>query len=228
MEESIALDPIDNAARQEFEYYGSTLTTNTALKAVCLLLAGVCVVLAYSNRQMAKQVADTKPVVIRIDEVGRAEAVSYHYQSYAPQDPEIRYFLNQFVVNHYSRTHHTLQDLYPASFYYFAPNVAAQVDAEDGKTKWAAKFLVSGDDDVTVNVNNIALDDGQKPLYKALIDFTKIYTNQSGIEARREKYTATLYFKIDPAAAVKDNNLVKANPLGFSIVEKPHVDQAFN
>ena len=33
------LPPIEQAARAEYEYYGSTLTTNTALKVIVVILA---------------------------------------------------------------------------------------------------------------------------------------------------------------------------------------------
>ena len=54
-----------------------------------------------------------KPLVVRIDEVGRAEAVAYDATRYQPQPPELRYFLTQFVVKHFSRIRATVQREYP-------------------------------------------------------------------------------------------------------------------
>ena len=50
------------------------------------------------NFRTPAKYANVKPLVIRIDDVGRAEAVQYDATAYQPQAPELRYFLTQFVV----------------------------------------------------------------------------------------------------------------------------------
>jgi type IV secretion system protein VirB5 len=102
------LPPIEVAARQEYEHYGSTLTTNTALKAVVFLLALVLAGLGFNCVRLAQAATNVKPLVIRVNEVGRAEAVAYQDFTYKPQAPEIRYFLTQFVTGYYSRNHKTV------------------------------------------------------------------------------------------------------------------------
>ncbi|MGI8959578.1 MAG: hypothetical protein ACR2IV_07440 [Bryobacteraceae bacterium] len=72
-----ALPPIEHAAKQEYEYYGSTLTTNTALKLTVVILAGVIAALAFALVRTAKAAVDVKPLVIRVNEVGRADAIAY-------------------------------------------------------------------------------------------------------------------------------------------------------
>ena len=62
-----------------------------------------------------------KPLVIRIDDVGRAEAVQYDASRYQPQPPELRYFLTQFVVKHFSRLRATVQREYPDSLLFLEP-----------------------------------------------------------------------------------------------------------
>ena len=72
-----ALPPIEYAAAKHFEYYGSTLTTNTALKIALLAALGVIAILSFNNLRISRAMAHIKPVIVRIDDVGRAEAVNY-------------------------------------------------------------------------------------------------------------------------------------------------------
>ena len=89
------LDPknLENAKRQFVELYGSSLVLNTYLKFAVVLLCFVAGGLVILNLKTAAQYANVKPLVIRIDDVGRAEAVAYDATRYQPQPPELRYFL---------------------------------------------------------------------------------------------------------------------------------------
>src|SRR5712692_1581398 len=106
----------DSAKRQYVEQFGSVLVMNTYLKIAVLCLSMVCVglmaltVKAY-NRKPEK-------IVVRINEVGRAEAVSYDSLEYKPQEAEIKYFLIDFVHRHYSRMKATLRENYARSLYF--------------------------------------------------------------------------------------------------------------
>jgi type IV secretory pathway TrbF-like protein len=225
---STSLTPIQKAAYQEYEYLGSTLTTNTALKVVVVILSCVIGVLCWQLVHVSRELVAQKPIVIRVNDVGRAEAVNYPYSNYTPQDPEIRYFATQFVTNYYSRNHKTIRNDYPNSLYFLDDNLSTQIDNADRQTQWAAKFLASTDDDIDVNVRNVALsqDNPKKEEYRARIDFQKTYTSAAGSETKREDYVCNLYFSINPSLVSKNNNLVKHNPLGF-LISSFRADQAF-
>ena len=69
---------IENAKRQFVEVYGSALVLNTYLKiALVLVCRWSRSGLLGLNFHTAARYAHVKPLVIRIDEVGRAEAVAY-------------------------------------------------------------------------------------------------------------------------------------------------------
>ena len=112
------LPPIEQAAREEYEYYGSTLTTNTALKVITLILSLVIAVLGFALLRATNAALKVKPLVIRVNEVGRADAVAYEEFIYKPQAPEIRYFLTQFTVDYYSRNHQTVAERYVEALYF--------------------------------------------------------------------------------------------------------------
>src|SRR5437899_11564629 len=106
------LPPLEDAKRQYVELFGSALVMNTYLK---IALSGVSVVavglLVLNFRTLAKY-EHVKPLVIRIDEVGRAQAVQYDSLTYTPngQAPELRYFLVQFVTKHFARRRATVTE----------------------------------------------------------------------------------------------------------------------
>jgi type IV secretion system protein VirB5 len=219
-----ALPPIDHAAKQEYEYYGSTLTTNTALKITVVILAGVIAALAFTVVRTAKALVNVKPLVIRVNEVGRADAVAYQDFTYKPQAPEIRYFLTQFTVGYYSRNHKTVAQQYVNSLYFLDRSLFSAIDARDRRTQWLPKFLASADDDVDVIVNNVVIEDLQNQPYRARVEFTKIFTASSGAESKRENWAAEFVFRINPDIP---NELIPHNPLGLAITYF-HEDQAFN
>src|SRR6266478_7784686 len=88
---------LENAKRQFVELYGWALVMNTYLKIALLLISLLSLGLLALNFRTQAKYATVKPLVVRIDEVGRAEAVSYDAATYRPQTPELRYFLTRFV-----------------------------------------------------------------------------------------------------------------------------------
>src|SRR5689334_14205377 len=124
---------LENAKRQFVELYGSSLVLNTYLKIAVVLLSLVAVGLVGLNLKTAAQYANVKPLVIRIDDIGRAEAVAYDATRYQPQPPELRYFLTQFVIKHFSRIRATVQREFPASLMFLESSLAEATIAQNDK-----------------------------------------------------------------------------------------------
>jgi type IV secretory pathway TrbF-like protein len=218
------LPPIEQAARQEYEYWGSTLTTNTALKVALLLAMGAIAVLSFNTVRISNNAANMKPLVVRINEVGRADVVAYQEFTYVPQAPEIRYFLTQFVTSYYSRNHKTVARQYVNSLYFLDRPLFDAIDGRDRRSQWLPKFLMTSDDDVDVVVKNVVLEDLQTQPYRARVDFTKVFASVSGAETRRENWAAEFVFRFNPSVP---NQLILHNPLGLAITYFRE-DQAFN
>src|SRR6202011_2135330 len=97
-----------NAAKRQYvEQFGSILVMNTYLKIAVLALSLVTLALVVLNIRTYRAFRDLKPLVIRINDVGRAEAVRYEALEYRPQEAEIKYFLTDFVERHYARIRST-------------------------------------------------------------------------------------------------------------------------
>src|SRR5689334_16455228 len=117
--------PDFNAAKRQYmELYGSLAVMNTYLKIAVVSLCLVCVGLVAVNVKTIQLFRNFKPPVIRINEVGRAEAVPYTSFEYHPQETEIKYFLIQFVQQHYARNRATIRDDYARSLYFLDGRLA--------------------------------------------------------------------------------------------------------
>jgi type IV secretory pathway TrbF-like protein len=221
---SAPLPPIEQAVLEEYEYYGSTLTTNTALKAIVLLLAGVIALLGFALLRATNAALHVRPLVIRVNEVGRADALAYQDFTYKPQAPEIRYFLTQFTVDYYSRNHKTVAQRYVEALYFLVRPLFSAIDARDRRSQWLPKFLASADDDTDVVVNNVIIEELRNEPYRARVEFTKIFSNTAGTEIRRETWAAEFVFRINRDIP---NDLILHNPLGLAITYFRE-DQAFH
>lgn len=216
---------IENAKRQFVELYGGPLLLNRYLKIAVVLTTLLAVGLLALNFRTQAQYANVKPLVIRIDDVGRAEAVAYDATTYRPQAPELRYFLMRFVVTHFSRLRATLQRDYPDSLFFLTPALADATIASNDQTRVLELFLTNPSaDDVDVTVKNVTLTELSAPPYRAAVDFEKTYygpgTRQ---ERKRETYVAQIEFALREAVP---NAFIRVNPLGVQITNF-RVDQAF-
>src|SRR6202040_2965397 len=100
----------EDAKRLYLESCGDPMVTNTYLKIALALLALVCVTLAFIDLRTIRTFENFRPLVIRIDDLGRAEAINYHNLEYQPQDAESKYFLSQFCSLYYRRNRYTIHD----------------------------------------------------------------------------------------------------------------------
>ena len=107
------------AARRQFvELYGSTAVMNTYLKIAVVALCGVCIALVVLTLRMQASFRNVKPLILRISDVGRPEALNYDTFLYRPQEPEIKYFLTDFVQRYYGRMRATVRDNFARSLYF--------------------------------------------------------------------------------------------------------------
>src|SRR5438067_13680971 len=166
---------LESAKRQFVEVYGSALVMNTYLKIALVLLALVALGLVGLNFHTMSQYANMKPLVVRIDDVGRAEAVQYDATAYQPQAPELRYFLTQFVVKHFSRIRSTVQREYPDSLFFLEPALADATIAQNDQTHALEAFLTNpAENEVDIAVQNVSLTEVRTPPYKAAVTFQKL------------------------------------------------------
>ena len=221
----IAPKSLDSAKRQFVEVYGSALVLNTYLKIALVLVTLVALGLVGLNVHTMNRYSEVKPLVVRIDQVGRAEAVQYDASTYAPQPPELRYFLTQFIVKHFSRIRATVQREYPDSLLFLEPSLADATIAQNDHSRALETFLTTPSaDEIDIVVQNVSLSELTASPFKATVNFQKVfYTPGTRHERSRETYIAQVDFALRDRVP---NEFVRVNPLGLQIAYF-RVDQAF-
>jgi type IV secretory pathway TrbF-like protein len=216
---------LENAKRQFVELYGSALVLNTYLKIALVLVSLVALGLLALNVYTLAHYAHVKPLVIRIDDVGRAEAVQYDASVYRPQPPELRYFLTQFIVKHFSRLRATVQREYPESLLFLEPRLADATMAANDQSRVIETFLTNASaDEVDIVVQNVSLSELTAAPFKATVTFQKVrYSPGTRHERGRETHVAQVDFVLRDHVP---NAFVRVNPLGLQVTYF-RVDQAF-
>ena len=220
------LPTLNEAKRQYVELYGSALVLNTYLKIALLCISVVAVGLVFLNVRTQRRVEAYKPLVIRIDDVGRAQAVSYDALAYKPvgQAPELKYFLIQFVTKHFGRIRATVKQQYAESLYFLDRSLAEATMASDQQDQTLERFLAGTGNEVDIQVRNVTLESLAAPPYVASVDFDRVsYGPGSRQERLRETAVARITFVLRDQIP---NAVIPVNPLGLSITHV-RVDQAF-
>jgi type IV secretion system protein VirB5 len=226
MPETVIVSEQDFAAakRQYVELYGSVAVMNTYLKIAVLALCAVAVALVALDVKTYNAFHHLQPLVIRINQVGRAEAVNYGSLDYQPQEAELKYFLVQFVTAYYGRMRATIREGYPRSLYFLDGRLADAVMESTKKSKVIEAFLVGHTEEIDISVANVAIEDLRSPPYKATVEFEKVfYSAANHEEVRRERYVAHVVFIVKQPVP---NALIPINPLGLAITYLRD-DQAF-
>ena len=91
--ETKATRGITRAAERYLEQYGDPLVMNTYLKVTILVLAAVCITLAGLTYKSQTALAGMHPMIVRVNDVGHAEAIDYRNFQYRLQEAENKYYL---------------------------------------------------------------------------------------------------------------------------------------
>jgi type IV secretory pathway TrbF-like protein len=214
------------AAERYLEQYGDPLVMNTYLKITILVLAVICLTLAALTFESQRALANMHPMIVRINDVGRAEAIDYRNFEYRPQEAEDKYYLTRWAELYFGRNRFTIKRDQTNSLYFLNADVQRAVIELERRGKMIQTYeLDSTLPYVDIEVKNVALDDLRQSPYSARIEFEKVYTNPSDhMELKRERWTASVTYVF--RENVKNTQLA-VNPLGLTIV-RFRADQAFN
>jgi type IV secretory pathway TrbF-like protein len=221
-----ATPEITRAAERYLEQYGDPLVMNTYLKVTILVLGLVSLALAALVFKSQNALASMKPVIIRINDVGRAEAIDYRNYQYRPQEAENKYYLSRWAELYFDRNRFTIERDQTHSLYFLNSDVQRAVIDQERKTNIIQTYVRDSSlPYVDVDIKNVVLDDLRQSPYSARIEFEKVYTNPADhSEIKRERWTASATYVFRDN--VKNTELA-VNPLGLTII-RFRVDQAFN
>src|SRR6266478_4967026 len=214
-----------DAKRLYLEQYGDPMVTNTYLKIALTLVSLIAVGLLVLDLKTIRTFENFRPLVIRIDDLGRAEAINYHNLEYEPQDAEAKYFLSQFCSLYYRRNRYTIHNDFAKALFFLDGKLANGILDAYRKDDIIRKFLTNTSaPEIDIDVKKVALEEMQNPPYRARVDFYLVYYSPADhSEIKRDLFTANFVFVFKTNVP---NELIPINPLGMTI-SYFREDQAF-
>jgi type IV secretory pathway TrbF-like protein len=219
-------DATFNEAKQLYlEQYASAIVTGGYLKIAVALLSLVICGLLLMDLRVVRSLERFKPLVIRIDEIGRAQAVAYDSLTYKPEYKETKYFLTRFCQLYYRRNRSTINDDFSQAMYFLDQKLAGDTIREFKQKNVIKDFL---SDDLTperdVDVEQVVVEPMEKAPYRATVDFFEIeYSPADHSVLKKTLYTASFLFAFQDLVPNQD---ILVNPLGLTITYFRE-DQAF-
>jgi type IV secretion system protein VirB5 len=210
-------DPTFNEARQFYlEQYASAIVTGGYLKVAVALLSLVVFGLVLMNLKTVRTLERFKPLVIRIDEIGRAQAVGYDSLVYKPEYKETKYFLTRFCQLYYRRNRSTINDDFSQAMLFLDGKLADDTIQELKQKNVIKDFLAdSVAPERDIDVQQVVVEPMEKPPYKATVDFFEIeYSPADHSVTKRTLYTASFLFTFRDQVPNED---ILTNPLGLTI-----------
>ena len=199
--------------REFAEIWGEQVASNRFLRTFLFGLAGLALLLLVAVVRLS-DVEAPKPIVIRVDEVGRAEALAYEAveASADPLDPTTKYFLNQFLSDFYSRRIATVEASWGRSLRFLTSDLAnAAFRTDSARVAEVAAGLASEERQVENVV--LRINPNPEPPHAATADFDLV-TLERGNELDRERWSVSLQFLfLDQVPG----DLLPFNPMGLLV-----------
>ena len=202
-----------DAGAEYAEIWGEALHTNRHLRVLSVGLGiGLLLLIVVVIRIVS--VDPPRPIVVRVDEVGRAEAVAYEAMEAQadPLDPTTKYFLNRFIHDFYSRRRATVQENWSRSLRFLSTELANASFRSESRN---IALLAAGAAREELQVDRVVLRIQANPRepHGATADFDRVRMEMAN-EVSRERWTLSLQFlfleEIPP-------DLIVHNPMGIVI-----------
>src|ERR1017187_5519673 len=116
--------PTPKPDKHSLPRHPALMVTNNRLRTTLALTTVIIAVLGYTAASLGRAYSNYKPLVIRINDVGHAEAVTYQAEEYKVQEAEIKYFLMDFMSRYYGRVRGAAKDDVARSLYFLTPHLA--------------------------------------------------------------------------------------------------------
>jgi type IV secretion system protein VirB5 len=168
---------------------------------------------------------------IRIDEMGRAQAIQYADLNYSPREGEVRTYLTDWANYRYTITRDTIAKKYPLNYYFLSSTLAPRLMADDSQNHLASQVVTGQIESSDVQVQNVTITSMSEETVQgtriargtALVTIDKFYSPQNSREPRTEHWLLSITYYLNPKQ-VSDQAKVfpqfeTINPLGLTITE---------
>lgn len=222
-EQALLADEIGN------EVYASHYAERKAYRFVIgcgtvVLLASLWMNFSLAHRPVANR-------YIRIDEMGRAQAIAYSDLSYSPREGEVRTYLTDWANYRFTINRETIAAKYPLNYYFLSQNLASQLMTDDNQNHLVSQVIGGQVEQSDVEVKNVTITSMSQETVQgammargtALVAIDKLYSSRYSREPRREHWVLSVTYYLNPKQ-VSDQAKVfpqfeTINPLGLTITE---------
>ncbi|MBW4028042.1 MAG: type IV secretion system protein [Acidobacteria bacterium] len=168
---------------------------------------------------------------IRIDEMGRAQAIQYSDLSYSPREGEVRTYLTDWANYRYTISRDTIAKKYPLNYYFLSGNLASQLMTEDNANHLVSQVVGGQIEQSDVEVKNVTITSMSQETVQgalmargtALVAFDKLYSPSHSHQPRTEHWMLSLTYYLNPKQVSDQAKIYPQyefiNPLGLTITE---------
>jgi type IV secretion system protein VirB5 len=175
-----------------------------------------------------------RPVVsryIRIDEMGRAQAIQYTDLNYSPREGEVRTYLTDWANYRYTISRDTIAKKYPLNYYFLSQTLASQLMTEDNANHLVSQVGAGQIEQSDVDVKNVTITSMSQETVQgaaiargtALVTIDKLYSPRNSRDPRTEHWGISVTYYLNPKQVSDQAKLFPQfetiNPLGLTITE---------
>jgi type IV secretion system protein VirB5 len=191
--------------------------------AILLLFSGI-LIHSLANRPIQNR-------YIRIDEMGRAQAIQYSDLNYSPREGEIRTYLTDWANYRYTLNRETITTKYPLNYYFLSQRLASQLMTDDNSNHFASQVeagQVEQSDDEVRNVTITSMSEetvsgATTAKGTALLNVDRLYSPRNSREPRTEHWLVSITYYLNPKQVSEEARIFPQfetiNPLGLTITE---------
>jgi type IV secretion system protein VirB5 len=222
-EQSLLTDHIGN------EVYASHYAERKAYRLIIscgtvLLLGSMGLNFSLAHRPIANR-------YIRIDEMGRAQAIQYSDLNYSPREGEVRTYLTDWANYRFTIGRDTIAKKYPLNYYFLSQNLASQLMTADNANHLVSQVVAGQIETSDVQVKNVTITSMSEEMVQgariargtALVAIDKYYSPQNSREPRTEHWLLSVTYYLNPKQVSDQARIFPQfetiNPLGLTITE---------
>lgn len=175
-----------------------------------------------------------KPVTnryIRIDEMGRAQAIQYSDLSYSPREGEVRTYLTDWANYRFTINRDAIAKKYPLNYYFLSQQLATQLMSDDNREHMISQVVAGQIEQSDVEVRNVTITSMSDETVQgismsrgtALVNIDKLYSVHNSHDPRTEHWMLSVTYYLNPRQVSEQARVFPQfetiNPLGLTITE---------
>jgi type IV secretion system protein VirB5 len=222
-EQSLLVDRIGN------EVYAAHYAERKAYRLI--LVCGTVVLLGSFGMNLALARRPIANRYIRIDEMGRAQAIQYTDLNYSPREGEVRTYLTDWINYRYTVNRDVIAKKYPLNYYFLSQALASRLMTDDNQNHLVSQVTAGQIESSDVAVQNVTITSMSEEMVQgariargtALMTVDRFYSAQSSREPRTEHWMLSITYYLNPKQVSDQSRIYPQyefiNPLGLTITE---------